>query len=111
MKKNTSVLSGIMFTARIAKATMLKLSTKRNKGMDEPKRNMWFLPSEGEPRIIAVNTTRDNAVQAMHEFLNYCNFKSYYTRVWTTPAGNVWFDVGSHTEFFVWGEPEEEDDV
>jgi hypothetical protein len=28
-------------------------------------------------------------------------FKIYYTRRWTDDNDNIWFDVGSHTEFFV----------
>ena len=36
-------------------------------------------------------------------FLDDHNYVSYYTRVWTVD-GVTWFDVGSHTEFFTWGD-------
>jgi hypothetical protein len=29
------------------------------------------------------------------------DYKIYYTRRWTDDSGNLWFDVGSHTEFFI----------
>lgn len=36
----------------------------------------------------------------IQQFLDEHNYKSYYTRTWVE-NGSKWFDVGSHTEFFV----------
>ena len=38
-----------------------------------------------------------------NKFLDDHNYKSYYTRMWNDEHGNTWYDVGSYTEFFVWG--------
>lgn len=36
------------------------------------------------------------------DFLNEHNYISYYTRIWYDPdKEELWFDVGSHSEFFV----------
>jgi len=36
------------------------------------------------------------------QFMDEHNFKSYYTRMWYEEKDKeLWFDVGSHTEFFV----------
>lgn len=36
----------------------------------------------------------------IQQFLDEHHYKSYYTRTWVE-NGSKWFDVGSHTEFFV----------
>lgn len=34
-------------------------------------------------------------------FLDAYHYKSYYTREWKDKRGDYWFDVGSHSEFFI----------
>ena len=41
------------------------------------------------------------AVKEIHKFCEERNFKIYYTRVWKADNGEVWRDVGSHSEFFI----------
>ena len=74
--------------------------------MNNETRDMWFLPGDKPPRKLASDVKRDVAVRVMHEFLEERNYKSYYTRVWDTDEGTM-FDVGSWSEFFLWGTPEE----
>lgn len=63
--------------------------------------NVYFRNSQGEKRMIAKNVTdKDEAWQVIHKFLDDHNFKSYYTRMWYKD-GYTWYDVGSHTEFFM----------
>lgn len=39
--------------------------------------------------------------QKIQKFLEEHNYKSYYTRSWEE-NGEMWFDVGSWSEFFIW---------
>ena len=45
--------------------------------------------------------TEKEAIQAIHQFCAERNFKIYYTRYWKDANNEVWYDVGSHTEFFI----------
>lgn len=74
--------------------------------MNNDLRNIYFISSDGEPRLLARNVPLEKAVIIMHEFMSYHNFRSYYTRSWDDECGR-WFDVGSWTEFFLWGDPKE----
>ena len=65
-------------------------------------RNLYFLASNGEKRLLAENVSYDEAWLVMSTFMKQHNFKSYYTRRWGVKDGMM-FDVGSHTEFFLWG--------
>ena len=44
--------------------------------------------------------TPEQAWKIMKKFMDDHNFTSYYTRVWFAD-GYTWYDVGSHTEFFL----------
>lgn len=66
------------------------------------KRNLYFIRSNGEYKLLAENVTNNQALMKINQFLDAHNFKSYYTRTWETTKGTE-FDVGSHTEFFLWG--------
>lgn len=44
----------------------------------------------------------------MQQFMDNHNYKSYYTRTWIN-KGEMVFDVGSWTEFFIWTEPIKEE--
>lgn len=66
------------------------------------KRNIYFIRSNGEYRLLGENVTCSQASMKINQFLDAHNFKSYYTRSWDTHEGTM-YDVGSHTEFFLWG--------
>ena len=65
-------------------------------------RNLYFISSRGEYRLLHENVREKEVFILIHIFLDEHNFKSYYTRSWNTDVGTV-YDVGSHTEFFLWG--------
>ena len=67
------------------------------------KHNFYFIRANGEYLLLAENVEEKEAMRAKQEFLNKHNYHSYYTRSWTTEEGTM-YDVGSHTEFFFWGE-------
>lgn len=61
---------------------------------------LYFQSSNGQRREIGYYTTQKYIFKAINAFLDEHNYKSYYTRIWRQ-GNEVWFDVGSHTEFFV----------
>ena len=72
---------------------------------------LWFENSWGNERVIAENCNSWVAVnKEIDKFIDNCNkdkptdqqFHRYYTRCWQIPDGRMKFDVGSHTEFFIW---------
>lgn len=65
-------------------------------------RNLYFKNSWGDYRLIAENVDWETALKLKNEFLEAHNFKSYYMRTWEVSEGTM-MDVGSHTEFFLWG--------
>ena len=62
---------------------------------------LYFCDSNNQERIIAEVSNDVEAMQQINKFLDEHNYKSYYTRIWVEPNGDKWFDVGSHTEFFI----------
>lgn len=68
---------------------------------DNEKRNLYFQRSNGEYKLLAAGVTDKEAWSSMKSFLNEHNFKCYYVRSWEHD-GIRWYDVGSHTEFFLW---------
>lgn len=66
------------------------------------KRNLYFIRSNGEYKLLGENVTESQARMLRNKFLDEHNFKSYYTRSWKIDSGTM-YDVGSHTEFFLWG--------
>lgn len=44
--------------------------------------------------------TPEQAWKVMKKFMDDHNFISYYTRTWFA-NGYTWYDVGSHTEYFL----------
>lgn len=63
--------------------------------------NLYFRDSYGNKRLIASHLQLEKEVwRHIQKFLDNHNFKSYYTRVWYE-NGYTWYDVGSHTEFFL----------
>ena len=65
-------------------------------------RNLYFINSRGEYRLLYENVQEKEIHILIQLFLDKHNFKSYYTRSWNTNEGTM-YDVGSHTEFFLWG--------
>lgn len=63
--------------------------------------NLYFRDNYNNKRLIASNLELEKEIwEHIQKFLNERNFKSYYTRVWYKD-GYTWYDVGSHTEFFL----------
>ena len=60
---------------------------------------LFFQNSRCEKRVIAEPSNREEVNKEINKFLDDHNFKSYYTRVWQKDD-TVWYDVGSHSEFF-----------
>ena len=68
---------------------------------------VFFENSYGQERVIAEVQTMDEALDAIREFLDEHEYKSYYTRFWleeteyeNEPCVVLTFDVGSWSEFF-----------
>lgn len=63
--------------------------------------NLYFRDSNGDKRLIATNLQLEKEVWGhIQKFLDGYNYKPYYTRMWYA-NGYTWYDVGSHTEFFL----------
>ena len=62
--------------------------------------NVYFRDSNGKKRFLQSAPTEDFVWKIIKKFLDDHNFKSYYTRTWFAD-GYTWYDVGSHTEFFL----------
>lgn len=67
----------------------------------EEKRNLYFKRSNGEIILLASNIGKEEVYQEIQKFLDKHHYKSYYTREWECD-GVRHYDVGSHTEFFLW---------
>jgi len=71
---------------------------------------LWFENRYGDRRVIADCANLDETYRAIDKFINDANskkpsgskpFKSFYIRRWEE-EGYTKFDVGSHSEFFLW---------
>ena len=63
--------------------------------------NVYFRDSHGKKRLLRSDVyTTEQAWKVMKKFMDDHNFTSYYTRMWFKD-GYTWYDVGSHTEFFL----------
>lgn len=63
--------------------------------------NVYFRDSHGKKRLLMSDVyTTEQAWKVMKKFMDDHNFTSYYTRTWFAD-GYTWYDVGSHTEFFL----------
>ena len=67
------------------------------------KKNMYFKRKNGTYILLLKDCTEKDGWKAAHEFMTEHNFQAPYIRTWYDPSENKWFDVGSHSEFFVWG--------
>jgi hypothetical protein len=68
------------------------------------KNTLYFRDSHGESRVVTTNlNTMKEVMRHILIFIADINpyYQIHYTRRWTDDDDNIWFDVGSHTEFFV----------
>lgn len=69
-------------------------------------KNVYFQRSTGELVLLADGIEEKDVGLVIRDFLQKHNYKSYYTRIWER-NGIKWYDVGSHTEFFMWAKEED----
>lgn len=69
------------------------------------KKNLYFITTSGERRLIAENIEQLEVLGVIKSFLDERKYTSYYTRSWDVESGTM-YDVGSYTEFFLWGSVE-----
>lgn len=72
----------------------------------EAPKNVYFQHSDGKFSLLRENIAEKYVHLVINHFLAEHNFTSYYTRSWTKD-GVTWYDVGSHTEFFIWASEED----
>ena len=72
---------------------------------------LWFKNSQGKMKQIADCKTLEEVYREIDAYIAKCNaekpvnvkpFVRYYTRILQHPGEMTTFDVGSHTEFFLW---------
>ena len=61
---------------------------------------VYFRDSQHNKRFLGGAETKENAWKIIQKFMDDHNFTCYYTRIWFED-GYTWYDVGSHTEFFL----------
>lgn len=66
---------------------------------------LYFEDSNGDRREIGHPKSEKEVSQFISDFLKKHNYKSYYTRIWKNEK-ETYYDVGSHSEFFVLNEVE-----
>lgn len=68
-------------------------------------KNLYFIRSNGEKRLVRQNINPETALGYIEEYTHSLNpnFKIYYFRSWEEDGGTM-YDIGSHTEFFWVGE-------
>ncbi len=62
---------------------------------------LYFENSYGERRLIGEPNSSDESWKIIHNFCAERNFIIPYVRSWITPDGEKWYDVSSHSEFFI----------
>ena len=61
---------------------------------------LYFENSWGVRRLIGEPETRLGANKMVHDFCKARDFEVYYVRNWVED-GELFYDIGSHSEFFV----------
>lgn len=65
--------------------------------------DLYFERSNGEQVLLKLNCNKNEAWRAMFDFMSRHNYKCYYVRSrYVERTEEVLYDVGSHTEFFIW---------
>jgi hypothetical protein len=75
--------------------------------LDEERRDFYFRRSNRTLRLLGEWVSEKEAMKIMHAFMKDSEFESYYTRIWDENDNRV-YDVGSWSEFFIWGNTPEE---
>lgn len=70
---------------------------------------LYFENCFNERREIGRPQSTQDIHALIYDFLDDHNYRSYYTRMWVNDEGETYYDVGSHSEFFVMVEGEEDD--
>lgn len=63
-------------------------------------KDLYFVNSRNIFRKINENVTEEKACDLIQVFCEGYNYKIFYIRSWQE-ENKIWYDVGSHTEFFV----------
>lgn len=68
-------------------------------------KNLYFIRANGEYLLVEPKVEEKDTIKFIKKFIKEKNpdFEVYYVRAWETDEGTM-FDVGSHTEFFLWGD-------
>lgn len=70
------------------------------------KRDVWFSPDEGLYYLISEERTKEEAWKDINTYLKNHKYKIPYVRIWEENKMQ-WYDIGSHSEFFVWARRED----
>ncbi len=62
---------------------------------------LYFENSSGKRKEIGHPESEKEIFKLISDFLKKHNYKSYYTRIWKNEKGEIYYDVGSYSEFFV----------
>ena len=62
---------------------------------------LYFENSRGQRRIIGAPNSEEESWQLIKNFCDERHFNIPYVRTWITPDQEKYYDVSSHTEFFV----------
>lgn len=62
---------------------------------------LYFENSQGLRREIGRPQSTEEIFQLIKDFLKAHNYKSYYIRIWKNEEDEIYYDVGSWSEFFV----------
>lgn len=70
---------------------------------------LYFQNSMSKRKFISQVYFMKEITAIISDVLEEHNFKSYYTRIWyEKDKKELWFDVGSHSEFFIVTDVEED---
>ena len=72
---------------------------------------LYFQNSNGDRRKIGNPNSMDEVSDIISDFLKNHNYKSYYTRTWKNDNGEICYDVGSHSEFFILVDDKQYDEI
>lgn len=62
---------------------------------------LYFEDDKGDRREIGRPLSTEDIYKTIDVFLKDHNYKSYYIRAWKNEKNEIYYDVGSWSEFFV----------
>lgn len=62
---------------------------------------LYFENSYGQRRLIGEPKTSEESFKIISDFCKERNFEIPYVRTWINTSGEKYYDVSSHTEFFI----------